>query len=326
MRLETERGKQVRLGSLLGKGGQGMVYKLANNNIEAVKIYHTPTKKLEDKIRFLTVFPEDKRPSSFFAAWPVELIYATTGQWWWKKREFVGYTMPFVQDAYPIFYFYTPSMRKKHQWNFSWHDMHSLALHLAMAFEQFHELDLVIGDVNCNNILVNKYLMPTLIDIDSIQLFNWYTPDVGFEEYTPPELAGQSLKNMIRTKYHDLFGLGHLVFQLLMNGCSPFAGVPSDDLDWEYVDAKCKELGIFPFYPNPYVAPPLGMPTVNVFHPEVAKGFLACFIKGRRNPEVRPDARTWQEKLKTAIQNLITCSQDSSHIYSSHLSYCPWCK
>lgn len=325
MRLETARGKRVKLGNFIGKGGQGKVYRIANSNLEAAKIFDVPTKKLENKIRLLAAFPDDIRPSSSFAAWPIELIYATTNHLWWKKSEFVGFTMPFVKDAYHIFHFYTPSMRRNHQWSFTWRDMHSLALYLAIAVEQFHEADFVIGDINCKNILINKHLMPVIIDIDSIQVARWYTTDVGFEEYTPPELVGQPLKNVVRNKYHDLFGLGHLIFQLLMNGCSPFAGVANDELDWDYVDIKCKELGIFPFYPNPYVAPPLGMPTVNVLHPDVVGGFLNCFIKGRRNPEVRPDARTWQEKLNTAIRDLTTCNQDSSHIYSSHLNYCPWC-
>ena len=79
--------------------------------------------------------------------------------------------------------------------------------------------DIVIGDVNSRNILVNTALLPTMIDIDSIQLSPTHTSDVGVEEYTPPELMGQTFKNVVRNKYHDLFGLGYLLFQLLMNGC-----------------------------------------------------------------------------------------------------------
>ena len=53
MRLETAGGKRVKLGNFIGKGGQGKVYRIANSNLEAAKIFDVPTKKLENKIRLL---------------------------------------------------------------------------------------------------------------------------------------------------------------------------------------------------------------------------------------------------------------------------------
>lgn len=326
MKLETDKGKKVTLGEFVGKGGEGKVYRVRNRYANAVKLYDVPTKKQENKIRFLAAFPEDMRPSSSVAAWPLEPVYEVMGYWPWKKSVFVGYTMPFVTAAYPIFCFYTPKERKERKWKFTGHNKYTLALNLATAFAQFHNHNLVIGDVNCKNILVTEQLAPTFIDIDSIQISSSYTTDVGFEEYTPPELAGQSLKSVVRNKHHDLFGLGYLIFQLLMDGCSPFAGIANVELKWEHVDTNCKAHGIFPFYPNEYVAPPPGMPSIAVFEPEVAEGFIACFIKGRRNPEIRPDASAWQDKLMKAIPNLRRCNREPSHSYSSHLSYCPWCE
>lgn len=326
MKLETERGRRVTLGKFIGKGGEGCVYRVQNNYACAVKLYDVPTKRHENKIRFLAAFPEDMRPSSYVAAWPMEPVYEVTGQWPWKKSIFTGYTMPFVEDSHPIFCFYTPKERKERNLKFTGHNKYTLAINLAAAMEQFHSNDLVIGDINCKNILVTELLSPTFIDVDSIQISSSYTTDVGFEEYTPPELAGQSLKNVVRKKHHDLFGLGYLIFQLLMDGCSPFAGIANAELKWEYVDKNCKEYGIFPFYPNKYVVPPPGLPSIGVFHPDVADGFFSCFVKGRLKPELRPDAAAWQDKLLKAIPNLSRCSRDPSHSYSSHLGYCPWCE
>lgn len=325
MRLETDSGRRIKLGHLIGKGGQGTVYQIQNNKSQVIKLYETLTASLESRIRDMVAVPENSRPSANYTVWPLESVYETTGFWWWKKAKFVGYTMPYVANAYPIFYFYTPKIRRERNWHFNWGHMHLLAFSLATVFKQFHEANFVIGDVNCRNILVNSQLIPTIIDVDSIQISAKHTSDVGFEEYTPPELAGYSLKNVVRNQQHDLFGLGYLIFQLLMNGYSPFAGVPKADLDFDYVDKRCKELGIFPFYPNPYVGPPCGMPTVDVFHPEISKGFISCFIQGRKDPCDRPSAADWRKKLKAAEICLIRCKTNADHVYSAHLSGCPWC-
>ncbi len=326
MRYETESGRRIKLGRFIGKGGQGTVYQVDNDRSKAIKLYTLPSTKLENKIKDMASIPKEKRPLASHAAWPLESVYETSGFWWWKKSRFVGYTMRCVTNAHPIFHFYTPQKRKERKWNFNWGHMHLLAYNLATVFKQFHDHDFVIGDVNCKNILVTSQLLPVIIDVDSIQLSPKYTTDLGFEEYTPPELAGKSLKNVVRTKHHDLFGLGYLTFQLLMNGCSPFAGVPKIDLKCDYVDKKCKELGIFPFYDNPYVGPPKGMPTVEVFHPQIASGFISCFIIGRKNPLERPTADLWRKKVRQAESVLTRCRKNANHVYSPHLSNCPWCK
>jgi DNA-binding helix-hairpin-helix protein with protein kinase domain len=326
MRYETENGTKVKLGKLIGSGGQGTVYQVDNHPLQAVKLYNTPTLKLENKIKEMVSIPTMKRPSVSHAAWPLEPVYETSGFWWWKKARFVGYNMPYVANGDPIFQLYIPKERKRRNQNLNWGHMHLLAFSLATVFKQFHDHNLVIGDVNCKNILVTPQLLPVIIDVDSIQISPKYTTDVGFEEYTPPELVGKSLKNVVRDKRHDLFGLGFLIFQLLMNGCSPFAGVPKTDFDGEYVDKRCKELGIFPFYDNPYVGPPRGMPTTEVFHPQIASGFISCFIKGRKNSVDRPTADAWQKKIKQAESVLTRCHKNENHVYSPHLSRCPWCK
>lgn len=326
MRYETESGRRIKLGRFVGKGGQGTVYQVDNEQSQAIKVYETPTTKLENKIKDIVSVRKWKRPPASQAAWPLEPVYETSGFWWWKKSRFIGYTMPYVANAHPIFRFYIPKERKEQNLNLNWGHMHLLAFNLATVFKRFHDHNFVIGDVNCKNILVTSQLLPVIIDIDSIQFSPKYTTDVGIEDYTPPELAGTSLTNVVRNKQHDLFGLGHIIFQLLMNGCSPFAGVPKIDFECEHVDKRCKELGIFPFYDNPYVGPPKGMPTTEVFHPQIASGFTSCFIKGRKNPAERPTADIWMEKLIQAESVLTRCNRNSNHVYSPHLSSCPWCK
>ena len=325
MRLETANGRKLELGRQVGAGGQGTVFHVNGMPSSAVKLYHHPSYKLQAKVSTLVSTPRSKRPSERFAAWPTDIVYEISGPWFRRKRMFAGCIMPFKKDSHPIFHFYTPKKRKEHNWAVNWGHMHLLAHNLASVFQEFHDHNMVIGDVNSRNILVNTALLPIVIDIDSIQISPAHTSDVGVEEYTPPELMGQTFTNVVRNKYHDLFGLGYLLFQLLMNGCSPFAGVPKVDLKSERVDLRCKELGIFPFFENPYVVPPPGMPDVNVFHPHVATGLSHCFVWGRKNPDLRPSAEAWQATFGTAEKELIRCKRKHEHVYSSHLNRCPWC-
>src|SRR5712691_4689158 len=70
----------------------------------------------------------------------------------------------------------------------------------------------------------------TLVDTDSFQVCEphngvVYRCPVGKPEFTPPELQGCPFAQVDRAPEHDLFGLAVLLFQLLMEGTHPFAGV-----------------------------------------------------------------------------------------------------
>ena len=54
---------------------------------------------------------------------------------------------------------------------------------------------------------------------------SYYRCPVGKPEFTPPELQGRLFAHLDRAPEHDLFGLAVLIFQLLMEGTHPFAGV-----------------------------------------------------------------------------------------------------
>jgi hypothetical protein len=44
------------------------------------------------------------------------------------------------------------------------------------------------------------------------------------------------------------------------------------------------------------------------------------------DPQRRRDARTWQASLEKAESGLTRCLVNGQHLYSSHLSSCPWCE
>ena len=103
------------------------------------------------------------------------------------------------------------------------------ARNLAAALGVLHESNYIVGDLNESNVLVTPSAMVTLIDVDSFQVQEprngriiVYAPHVGKLEYTPWELQGHALGEVLRQTQHDDFALGVLMFQMLMEGNHPF--------------------------------------------------------------------------------------------------------
>lgn len=136
---------------------------------------------------------------------------------------FAGYVMPFVGDAVPIVDIYNPTLRAQKLPGMNRFYLHRMARNLAAAVEAVHDCGYVIGDLNESNILVTNTALVTIIDTDSFQVQDWLCP-VGKPDYTPPELQGKHLRTERRSRAHDHFGLGVLLFQILMGGNHPFRG------------------------------------------------------------------------------------------------------
>jgi len=171
-----------------------------------------------------------------------------------------------------------------------------------------------------------------LVDTDSFQVWDaeagrMYRCRVGKPEFTPPELQGKSFSSMDREPAHDLFGLGVLIFELLMEGTHPFAGLyrgPGEPPPYERRIAS----GHFPLSGDsnvPYTPKPAA-PPFDLLSPGLRNLVLRCFQDGHFRPALRPDPQTWQWLLEEAELHLIVCWQNGQHIHGDHLDQCPWCQ
>jgi WD40 repeat protein len=203
------------------------------------------------------------------------------------------------------------------------------ARNLAAAVRAVHDRGYVIGDLSGANLLVTAQALVTLIDTDSFQV---RSPDKTFRcrvatpEYTPPELQKALFANVDRAPEHDAFGLAVLIFQLLMQGTHPFAGIFTGEGDpapiprriarghWPYARGK-----VVPYKPNPHAPPWEALP------PMVQALFLLCFEDGHDDPKVRPKALDWQQGLAEAEKELKACEVNSQHHYYRGAAACPWC-
>ncbi len=316
---------------VLGVGGEARVLLLREEANLVAKVYHKPTRDHAHKLAAMIANPPDdpmagKGHASI--AWPVDMLESIDG----GRRRFVGYLMPRVRDLRPIIDFYNPQTRRKGHPLFDYFYLHNAARNLAAAFNALHRRGYIIGDVNESNVLVNTQALVTLVDTDSFQVSDLKTGSVfrcpvGTPQFTPPELQNKTFATLDRQTEHDRFGLGVLLFQLLMEGAHPFAGRymgPGDPPPYEIRISQ----GAFPHEPTsggPYRPMPVALP-FEVLDPSLRRLFLRCFVEGHRDPGKRPDARTWLQALDEAKAVLAACTRNGQHRYGAHLAECPWCE
>ncbi|HWX16510.1 MAG TPA: YARHG domain-containing protein [Chthoniobacterales bacterium] len=312
----------------IGSGGEALVFAIAGDSTSVVKLYHKPTSQRAQKLAVMIVNPPDDPMAAqghVSIAWPTDTLISVG-----DNERFVGFVMPRVAALRQIFEVYNPGVRRLHCPLFNYMYLLRAARNLAAAFRALHARRYVVGDVNECNTLVADSALVSLLDTDSFQVRDpkngaIFRCPVGRAEFTPPELQGMEFDRVDRRPEHDLFGLGVLIFQLLMGGQHPFNGVPVARGD-STLEARIQK-GHFaygkrcvPYKPNPAAIP------FSTVAPSLQQLFIDCFESGYNDPAQRPAAETWQSALQKEEESLLHCSRNNQHFYSNHLTACPWCE
>ncbi len=331
MRLHLEAtGETVELGESdqLAAGGEARIFIHPHDPGQVIKVWHKPTADRARKVRAMLANP----PADPMAAQGHVAIAWPTGVVRLGGPTVVGFVMPRVQGVRPVIDYFNPKTRLQHSPLFNWFYLHRTARNLATAMRALHERGYVIGDLNECNILASETALVTMVDTDSFQVWDaasgtLFRCRVGRPEFTPPELQGKSFAQINREPVHDHFGLGILIFQLLMEGTHPFAGVYRGAGEPPPLPARIAA-GHFPHGGDPAV-PYTAMPAAPRFewlHPVLQNLFCRCFRDGHLQPALRPDPLSWQFGLEEAELNLVSCHDNQQHIFSNHLTACPWCE
>lgn len=329
-RLDAQKHTILNLSTTLGQGGEACVYAVPNDDNLVAKIYHQPKSVYAQKLATMIANPPDNPTADtghISIAWPVDLLQAEH-----NSTEVVGFLMPRIQRMRSIIDFYNPKTRRQHCPLFNYQYLHRTARNLAASVAALHNRGYCIGDVNESNILVSNTALVTLVDTDSFQVQDpqqniTYRCEVGKPEFTPPELQGKTFAECDRTVEHDLFGLAVLIFQLLMEGSHPFAGIYLGGGEPPAIEARIKD-GHFTYSQQrrvPYT-PPRISPPLSILAPELQQLFIRCFESGHIHPQQRPSAQTWLAALTEAENQLVSCTLNSQHRYGKHLKSCPWCE
>lgn len=343
-------GTHYRLGTQIGSGGEGDVYRIEGEPLVA-KIYRTPDSRIAEKIQYMIDHPiadvsrqRDISNFSFQSAWPKDILYS-------EDKQFLGYVMPLIDGNLEIITVDrgcdTPASKKiLPGYNRAFPVI--VASNLAKAMDYLHRQNCIIGDLNPKNILVTTTGGIVLLDTDSFDLLNednnaHYRCCVGTEDYLAPELQGRNLRsaNSIFSVFSDYFSLGVHIFQLLMANYHPFTGrnlvqVKNSTMFNQRVDRIAR--GISPFvYNYSDITIPVGAPRLE----EMLPGYLIadfyqtfCYTE----PEIRlvekhrTTAAQWAADLDRYLEEIYDpdkcciCPNDETHFYLKNQRGCGLCK
>ena len=318
----------LRSSDLLGSGGEGAVYAAPFDSGLAAKIYTRTPADIGVKLGLMVSnrpnvpIDEEDRIS---ISWPEDLLYEPG-----SYNMVAGFLMRRVEGR-PANTYYSPTLRQREASHFNYEYLLTAARNIARAVDIFHGNRFVIGDINESNIYIEDSASIALIDTDSFQVTDRqnariYRSPVGKPEYTPPELQGHRFDSVDRTSDHDLFGLGVIIFQMLMEGVHPFDGRYAGQGDPPQREERIAD-GHFVYSRSrrvPYTPPPTS-PSWDALHPDLRERFIQCFDTGHDDPRNRPTATEWVETIENAVWSLTTCNRNSQHKSFNHLPACPWC-
>jgi DNA-binding helix-hairpin-helix protein with protein kinase domain len=326
--LKSGEGFQLDDSLILKSGGEGTVYQVPGDNKRLIKRYHTriDDKHIEKLETMLAYPPVDHMRSKGHAsiAWPEDLVISL------DEDRVIGFVMPRLQDGHPISVLYYLDQRRRLFPEFTYGSLCRIARNLSSAVWAIHEAGYVIGDVKDANMLVTDKALVTLVDTDSFQITHPETKEVyqcpvttmGF---TAPELLGNHRVRREISPAQDLFGIGILLFQLLMEGPPPYACAFPNEADPPDYN-ECLRRGYFPYGSQAIHLPPPGAPPFAMLPPAVQDLFIRCFVNGHTDPVQRPDAGTWHRILKRSESTLTRCEASARHVYFGHFDRCPWCE
>jgi serine/threonine protein kinase len=321
--------KRISLGQGIGRGGEAIVFTVNGRPGSLAKIYEGQIRSgYARKLAWMRDHPPDDPtlPQGHASlAWPRDLLFD-------KRGEVRGYLMPYIREGVVLLDVFNPKRRTQVLPEFDRRYLHRAARNLAAALGALHARGYVVGDINESNILVTPSALVTLIDTDSFQvresnrgLTKTYFCPVAKLEYTPPELQGRSLQRIFRKPDHDAFGLGVLIYQLLMEGNHPFRAQWLREGEPPPLEERIRR-GWFPYQNSRRmpVAPPPYVPELGDLHPALVGLVQRCFVGGHRQPQRRPTPEMWVQAIIEAEENLVLCSD--GHYYSNHLKNCPYCE
>jgi DNA-binding helix-hairpin-helix protein with protein kinase domain len=321
--LTDAHGRPIRLGSEIGKGGEGSVFAVEGEPSLVAKIYYRLPLSSGNAAKLEALVACRSSELDGISAWPRSVVFDS------RRNQPCGILMPHITQSRHLHELYGTYNRRHHFPDVQWHHLVLAARNLAAAFDQLHSAGIVVGDVNQGNLMVDQQMCVCFIDCDSFQVSAggqvYYCP-VGTPHFTPPELQSKKLRDVLRTPDHDCFGMAILIFHLLFVGRHPFAGRlrGGEELSIERAIAERR----FAFSPDKAVTlvdPPPASLLLDDLPESVAEMFEQAF-RGRGDGDVRPSPRQWVERLETLISRRKACSFDASHSYYDRLQECPWCR
>ena len=340
------------LTTVLGNGGIGRIYQIADDSTRVAKIFHPKYKQRNQRVKLyreLTKSSEILR----YTVLPQIILYKDESQ-----TQQCGFVMECVDCSTTltdIFVGNNPlSIKRKAV----------VGLNLCNALATIHKASLnsmIIGDFNFNNIVVNRSNGKIrIINSDNFQLRvrkkgtaqclilpctelhpDFFMPEIlklmnQFPGSTLEQLSNLGFQTF--TIYTDYYCLAYNLHLLLLN-CAPFScALPATIAGKVSQHAPPVEMlnmnGNY-CYSNLYndgtkrTVRPEYCPDFNILTPKLQELFIRAFETGARQPELRPSPDEFIPALSEYIESLSFCECDGWNHYirdGYNSSCCEWCR
>lgn len=207
-------GQRYVLGERIARGGEGEIFAVQGQSNRVAKVY------LEDKltrgrIDKLMLMTTHDLSSIKGMCWPVEVLMN-------EHYEPVGFVQP---KAYGKTVFSALMSKPRLERNFpQWQrrDLVKVCKSFLQVVKALHERNVLMGDINPNNVLIDERGELYFVDTDSYQVAG-YPCTVGTVKYTAPEIQGRSYDSFLRTQAHEMFAVATFIFMVLLPGKTPYA-------------------------------------------------------------------------------------------------------
>lgn len=205
----------VVLDELLGEGGEGAAYAVDGDRV--VKIFdrsHVTVHRRAKVERFAA-----KSLASEGICFPEAVVSNESG-------EFVGYMMTRAR-GHEFRVIMNPRRFLKAFPGWTKADLVDVCISFLEKVSYLHSLNVVVGDINPKNVIVDADKNVWMIDADSWQIDGYPCP-VGTPMFTAASALGRPYSESLRTSEEELFAVATMLFMVLITGQFPYARSGSD--------------------------------------------------------------------------------------------------
>jgi serine/threonine protein kinase len=268
----------------IGKGGEADVFDLGKGI--AVKIFKTPDHpdyqgfpheqkaaayRIQEHQLKLPQFPHNL-PQNVIT--PQQLATDQTG------NKILGYTMTFLQGGIPLLKYSDRNFRTSN--NITQQNITNIFQQIHQTLSQIHQQQIVIGDLNDLNILINQN-QPYFIDADSFQYSNFICR-VFTSRFVDPLLCDPQANQPILIKHHnhdsDWYAFNVILMQCLLF-VDPYGGIykPKDKTNLiPHAARPLKRITVF----NSEVKYPKPALPYHILSDDLLDHFQKCFTQDKR--------------------------------------------
>ena len=203
------------LQSLLGEGGEGTAYAVDGDRVVKVFARDHLTWHRREKISLLTARGIQREGICL----PEAVVSNTAG-------EFVGYMMQKARGS-EFRVIMNPRRFLKAFPGWTKADLADVCISFLEKVSYLHSLNVVLGDINPKNVIVDANKDVWIIDADSWQIEGFPCP-VGTPMFTAASAQRRAYADSLRTLEEENFAVATMLFMVLITGQFPYARAGSD--------------------------------------------------------------------------------------------------